>query len=52
VLDPVGDSVDAIRVAAEGCPTRAITVTVTGTDATDAQAADPDPQPEPVRKGH
>jgi len=27
VLDPIGDDEDRVRVAAEGCPTRAITVT-------------------------
>jgi ferredoxin len=32
VIDPVGDDEDAIRVAAEGCPTRAISIHDTDTD--------------------
>jgi ferredoxin len=44
VLDPVGDTEDRIRVAAEGCPSKAITVEDDGTDA-GAPA-------EPTREGH
>lgn len=29
VVDPRGNDVDRVRVAAEGCPTRAITVVIT-----------------------
>jgi ferredoxin len=37
VVDPAGDDEDRIRVAVDGCPTRAITLEPVGTDApTDA----------------
>jgi ferredoxin len=36
VLDPGGDDEDRIRVAVEGCPTRAITVDPGGRDRSDA----------------
>ncbi len=50
VVDPIGDREDVIRVAAEGCPTRAITISVA--DADGAAAAGADQRTEQVRKGH
>jgi ferredoxin len=44
VIDPVGDTGDRVRVAAEGCPSKAITVEDEPTDA--------GPPAEPTREGH
>ena len=30
VLDPIVDDIDTVRLAVEGCPTRALTLTETG----------------------
>jgi ferredoxin len=43
VVDPAGDDQDRIRVAVDGCPTRAITLELVGTatDAPTTAATDP-----------
>jgi ferredoxin len=43
VVDPVGDDQDRIRVAVDGCPTRAITLELVGTstDGPSSPATDP-----------
>ncbi len=42
VIDPTGDPAETVRVAAEGCPTRAITVTEIRSSARDTREGGPD----------